>query len=153
MNPDTHAAAGSSVSDYLAHDHERLDARLADSCQLFGRGCTLDAAVAFEEFARGLQRHIGLEEELLFPVFDARVGMAGPTAVMRQEHRRIEALVAAARAALADADVRAFLDAADEIAAALQAHNVKEERILYPRTDAALGHDERALLVARMVNR
>ena len=43
-----------SVRDYLSRDHERLDALLA--------------AGDYEGFRRGLLRHIGIEEKILFPL-------------------------------------------------------------------------------------
>jgi hemerythrin superfamily protein len=69
---------------------------------------------------------------------------------MRHEHRAIEQLIARASASLAAADAALFATEAAELAAILEAHNLKEERILYPRTDATLDDNERAGLIAAL---
>ncbi len=144
-------AVPSTVSDLLARDHARLDGRLADARRLAGDGKPLDAVTAFDDFVQGLEHHILIEEDVLFPTFEARVHLSGPTAVMRHEHRILGRLLPLARAALVGGDRLGFVGICDEIAAALAAHNMKEEHIIYPRTDAALSDDERAALVQRLV--
>jgi hemerythrin superfamily protein len=139
-----------SISRHLAADHSRLDILFDDACSLVGAGDFARAATAFAEFARGLAHHIAVEERFLFPVFDARVYLPGPTTVMRHEHRAIEQLLALANASLAAADAGQFATEAAELAVILKAHNLKEERILYPRTDAALDESERAGLIAAL---
>src|SRR5262245_24577105 len=84
------------VLEALSWDHARLDALEAAA---FGARSEGDFPAAFDiyaEFALGLRRHIGFEEDLLFPAFESKTGMpptAGPTAVMRMEHREIERLL------------------------------------------------------------
>ena len=69
---------------------------------------------------------------------------------MRREHRAIEQLLTRAAAALEARDGGAFATEAAELAVVLAAHNMKEERILYPRSDAALDESERAAVVAAL---
>ena len=138
------------VSRLLAGEHARLDALFDDACTCAGACDFVGAIGAFHAFAHGLAHHIELEERFLFPVFDARAGMLGPTTVMRHEHRALEQLLALAAASLQARDGGQFAAEAAELAALVRAHNLKEERILYPRTDAALDDVERAELVAAL---
>jgi hemerythrin-like domain-containing protein len=143
-------SAGATVLAHLAADHARLDDLFDDASSEVGAGDFARARARFASFADGLERHIAMEERVLFPLFDARAGMPGPTLVMRREHRQIEQLLALAAAALAVGDGATYAAEAASLAAILQAHNMKEERILYPRTDALLDDDERAELVAAL---
>ena len=138
------------VSRPLTADHERLDALFDEACACVGKGDFAGAVGVFHNFAHGLQHHIDIEERFLFPVFDARVPMRGPTTVMRHEHRSIEQLLALATASLRAQDAAQFGSEAAELAALLRAHNMKEEHVLYPRTDGALDDAERAELVTAL---
>jgi uncharacterized protein (DUF2249 family) len=140
------------VTEALAWDHDRLEAIEASAFQARARGDMGAARESWALFARGLARHIRFEDEILFPEFEARSGMgpeAGPTAVMRQEHRRIEELLDAIGRAIGEPGSEA--DALRrELHLVLGDHNVKEEEILYPATDRLLSEVERDELVARI---
>jgi iron-sulfur cluster repair protein YtfE (RIC family) len=138
------------VSRHLVADHARLDALFDDACDRVGGGDFVGASGVFHAFAHGLQHHIDIEERFLFPVFDARVPLRGPTTVMRHEHRAIEQLLATAGASLKARDAGQFATDAAELAALVKAHNLKEERVVYPQTDAALDDAERAELVTAL---
>lgn len=112
------------VAEFLQADHRRLDS-------LFEQG-------RFSEFRVGLDRHIRIEEEILFPVFDERAGMPGPTQVMRHEHTEIRRLLPALPAS------------GRELRHVLAQHNVKEESILYPTCDNVVEAAERETLVQEM---
>ena len=71
----------------LSQDHERLDALLTAAVRDDG---TVDMQ-PYAEFRRGLLRHIGIEEKILFPVIRAR---RGDSAVEQQLHRDHAALAA-----------------------------------------------------------
>lgn len=138
------------VSSFLGAHHEKLDTLFAEARRLAAGSHFEAAREAFFAFADGLERHIQAEETILFPAFDAQVPMRGPTMVMTHEHRAIEELIARGRAALEDEDGERFDDDAAELAELLHAHNVKEERVLYPRLDAALDAAARTDLVAEL---
>lgn len=74
------------IARYLADDHKRLEALLT-------RGATDPAAYA--EFRRGLLRHIGMEEKVLFPAAQrARGGEPLPVAArLRLDHGALAALL------------------------------------------------------------
>ncbi len=134
------------VTHYFAADHDRLDLLFAEFMRLKSADFPM-AKIFFKDFLRGLKRHIVWEEDVLFPLFDAKSGTTGegPTFVMRQEHRLIgaalEALHERVRHADAgcDAEARALTDL-------LTHHNFKEERVLYPTLDRLIEPEEAANL-------
>ena len=139
------------VNEALSWDHDRLEALDQLAFERLAAGDGAGARAAWGEFTTGLRRHIRFEEELLFPTFAERLGVppaAGPTAVMRAEHREIEALLDRIGRALAGEGAAVPLRA--ELHRVLGEHNVKEEQVLYPATDEALLPDERDELVGRI---
>lgn len=132
------------VSEYLEADHRRLDAMIPQVEEALAAGSLEKAAARFAEFACGLNRHIDAEERILFPVFEQVTGMAGggPTFVMRHEHVQIRASMDAATRALHTGDAKGALASIREMVETLGDHNVKEEQMLYPMTDRAVGDDQ-----------
>jgi uncharacterized protein (DUF2249 family) len=140
------------VMEALAWDHDRLDALERRAFAERAAGRPEAAASTWRVFATGLRRHIGFEDALLFPEFEARTGITpnrGPTAVMRLEHRRIESLVQRIGEAIADPGPAADL-LRQELHELLSGHNVKEEQVLYPGTDRLMSPEERDALVRRI---
>jgi len=140
------------VTEALAWDHDRLDALEAAAFQKRAAGDLAAARELYGEFALGLRRHIGFEEQLVFPAFEQRAGLpptAGPTAVMRAEHREIEDLLDRIEAGIGEgaAPVEALRRS---LHAVLADHNVKEEQVLYPSTDDLLGEEESDRLVLQI---
>jgi len=135
--------AARGVTECLMIDHRRLDTILTEAESLVGAGHFEPAGHRFSEFSCGLNRHIEMEETILFPVFERAAGIAcgGPTEVMRQEHVAIRGFMAAAAAAIQGRDAGAFRSAVTGLRETLGPHNVKEEDILYPMTDSAVGSD------------
>ncbi len=98
-------------------------------------------------FLGEMERHIEVEENVLFPAFEERTGMTqGPTAVMRMEHTRMRGMFEQMRAAIAAKDAQQYLGTAQTLLDLLQQHNAKEESMMYPMLDRALGDDARAML-------
>jgi hemerythrin-like domain-containing protein len=98
-------------------------------------------------FLRGIERHIGLEENLLFPAFEERTGMtSGPTETMRMEHEQMRGMFAQMRAAIDAKDAALYLGVSETLLILLQQHNMKEESMMYPMLDQALGDDAPGLL-------
>lgn len=102
-------------SEYLANDHNRLD-------DLFERATSdmsrVDVSL-YDEFRKGLLRHIGLEEKIIFPLIAGRQGSAadGIIARLRRDHSAIVALLVPTP----DASV------ATTLSAILARHNALEE--------------------------
>ena len=128
-----------SVTGYLQADHRRLDAIIPAVERLVDAGSFTEARARFGEFACGLGWHIDVEEQVLFPFFEAKTGMTrGPTTVMRVEHKDIRERIDRVLAALEARQVAPMRDALGELIGLLTAHNLKEERMLYPMTDRAI---------------
>jgi regulator of cell morphogenesis and NO signaling len=138
------------VSSCFEEDHDRLDALLASFHEL-KRSEFERAKERFREFKFGLQRHIVWEEELLFPLWEQRTGLTdrGPTIVMREEHRRIGKALEALHQKVRQGDPECDAEE-QELLRLLSAHNVKEERILYPSIDSQLSEEDRRALFAQM---
>jgi hemerythrin-like domain-containing protein len=140
-----------SMTTHVCREHAALNALLRTTCDDVDAGRGAAARAACEAFERRLLRHIRIEEALLFPLFEARVGIVGgPTATLRQEHREIERSVGLMREALERGDTGAFQDALRFLSPTLRQHHSKEERVLVPTTEAALSEGERATACARL---
>ncbi len=127
------------VTGFLQGDHQRLDAIVIVVERLTEAGSFDEAIATFSEFACGLGWHIDVEEQVLFPFFEAKTGMtSGPTTVMRGEHKEIRECIRRVTAALEAREAAPVGDALGELTAILGAHNMKEERMLYPMTDRAI---------------
>jgi hypothetical protein len=115
--------------DLLTRDHERLDRLLAAALRSDG---TVNEP-AYRELRRGLLRHIGIEERILFPEI-RRVG--GSTEVELQLHRDHAVLAAL----LVPPPSRAEIE---QIRAILAMHNPLEEGAggFYERMEELAGHE------------
>ncbi|MDL2718001.1 MAG: hemerythrin domain-containing protein [Acidobacteriota bacterium] len=136
------AAKGSlrGVLEALSWDHARIDGFEQGAFAARAAGDLEAARALFERFARNLFRHIGFEEDLLFPALESAAGLpphAGPTAVMRAEHIEIRATVQLLRGAIGDSSADT-VRLRERLHGTLGPHSVKEERILYPMIDRVL---------------
>src|SRR3990172_922704 len=140
------------VTSYLSWDHDRLDAILAEVCRRVEAGQLGEAEAGYREFLTGLRRHIRLEEELVFPLFEAKTGVTGgPTAVMRADHLEIERALGMMQDGLSQKDANGFREGLQFLRSVLPDHNAKEEHVLYPTTDRVLSAEERSAFVERLV--
>jgi hemerythrin superfamily protein len=119
---------------FLAHDHERLDA-LLDECR---RAEGVDCVEQYDEFRRGLLRHIGIEERVLFPELRKRRGV---TSLEQQLHRDHAALAAMLVPPPSHAEI-------EQITAILETHNRLEEDPggLYEIIEELAGEDLAAVM-------
>jgi iron-sulfur cluster repair protein YtfE (RIC family) len=142
------AVTPTTIRQYFADDHDRLDGLFQ---RFTAKGDPTESHAAFWEFKAGLERHIGWEEDILFPLFDAHAGIrdTGPTAVMREEHQQIKRFLETIATKLRAGD-SATTVAEAELLEVLEAHNWKEENILYPGIDQLVSTEERQGVFARM---
>jgi len=143
--------ATTTIAEFMAQDHDRLD-DIFKQFQTIKKQDASKARSLFQEFLIGLHRHIVWEEDILFPVFEAEAEMVqdhGPTGVMRNEHRLIKHFLKQIEAKLAEGD-HATEEAEEGLLQVLTAHNVKEEKILYPWIDNCVSDEERASLLTKM---
>ena len=131
-----------SVTAPLQTQHHRCDALFAQAERAAAQGDWGSCARDFADFAAELKRHFRTEEEILFPAFEAATGMqGGPTQMMRMEHGQMRGLLAQMDVTLAVRDAEGFGGSAETLLILMQQHNMKEENILYPMCDQALGGD------------
>ena len=145
------ANPGRTITEYFETDHRRLDT-IYDRFQGEFRAGEWEAAEAdFREFRLGLKRHIKAEEEILFPTFEEKTGMvdAGPTFVMRMEHKDIQDYLDRVLEGAVAKDLAKTKDAAAQLTGILADHNMKEEHILYPESDSFLNESERSTVVKK----
>jgi iron-sulfur cluster repair protein YtfE (RIC family) len=138
------------ISSLMAGHHARCDELFAALQACLDQGDWNDAARQFRDLCEQIERHLQGEETVLFPAFESAIGVAaGPTAVMRQEHGRMRALLDQIGPSLAARDLERADGCMATLAILMRQHNQKEENILYPMLDAVLadGADE---LVGRL---
>lgn len=127
------------ISDFLAPDHQRCDNLFAIAEATAAQGDWNNTATMFSQFHDALLHHFAMEEEVMFPAFEARTGMTqGPTSMMRSEHRQMTDLLNQMADAVAHQDGDSFLGDADTLLIIMQQHNMKEEQMLYQMADQAL---------------
>ena len=120
----------------LEREHREIDEGIAAFTAGLAEGKT--DAEPLTRAVDALRRHIYLEEEFLFtPLREA--GMVPPVFVMLREHGEIWKALDALDAQLAtETGDEAVLDTCRQLEALLEAHNSKEEPIIYPKADAVL---------------
>jgi len=90
-------------------------------------------------FTTDLEKHLEQEETILFPAFEQATGMTmGPTQVMRGEHVQMRQLVEEMTQQLTAQNKDEFLGLSETLMILMQQHNMKEEQMLYPMTQAHL---------------
>ncbi len=138
------------LSTFLTKDHQHCDDLFAEAESAVGAGDWSTGKSRFERFRDDTLRHFRREEGVLFPAFEAHTGMPdGPTTVMRREHAQMRAVLEDMAAALAERNASDYFGHADTLLLLMRQHNLKEEQILYPMADKALG-DLAAGLIAHM---
>lgn len=127
------------ISPFMTGDHRRCDEQFAVAERAVADGNWSEATEAYDRFHTAMERHFAMEEEVLFPAFDAISGNAmGPTQIMRMEHRQMRALLASMAQAVTVRDVDGYLGDAETLLILMQQHNMKEENILYPMCEQSL---------------
>ena len=145
--------AEKTITSYFQEDHDRLD-KLFDQFQALKACDYPEAKRNFKEFKFGLQRHIVWEEDILFPFFETKTGSpkdAGPTAVMRFEHRLIKEALELLHRKVQKEDSDSD-EEETKLLSSLSEHNRKEETILYPMIDRFASEEERKQIFKQMEN-
>jgi Hemerythrin HHE cation binding domain len=84
-----HSLMPGSLHELLSRDHARLDALLAGALSDDG---TIEQE-KYAEFRRGLLRHIGIEERILFPEIRKRLGSSEMEQQLHRDHAALAALL------------------------------------------------------------
>ena len=142
-----------SIRDFMAENHRQCDEYFVAVEQDIAGTEWAKAAEHFSRFRDAMERHLSVEESILFPAFEQRTGMTmGPTQVMRNEHAQMRELIEAAEGALLAKDVEDYSGYAETLLIMTQQHNMKEENILYPMCDQHLS-DQLASLLPQLKSR
>ena len=130
------------IREFMAQDHKKCDLLFAQAENSASMGDWEDVGVAFNEFILAMERHLGIEEQELFPAFEQETGvLTGPTEMMRMEHDQMRALFSEMKTALGQQQADDYLGLADTLLILMQQHNIKEEQILYSMMDQRLPDD------------
>ena len=131
-----------SIKQFMANDHRGCDQLFAKAENAAAKGDWESASEAFNEFVQAMERHLGIEEQILFPAFEEETGiLTGPTEMMRMEHEQMRVLFSEMKESVEQKDKDDYLGAAETLLIMMQQHNMKEEQILYNIMDQRLPDD------------
>lgn len=124
------------LSAALEREHHEIDAGIKTFIDHLAEG-TLQP-VPLVNALQALQRHIYLEEVLLFPPL-REAGLAMPIFVMMREHGQLWRITETLMGFVdAGADSGRVLHVCRDLLAELDQHNMKEEPVIYPHADTDL---------------
>jgi hemerythrin-like domain-containing protein len=128
------------LSSYLDGDHRQCDALLRRASAVVHAAQWPEARRAMAAFQNALERHLLIEERVLFPAFERSVGCdTGPTSAMRGEHLRIRAVAQRLANSVQARDADAFATHAEVLLLVMHQHGEKEDGVLYPMIERVLG--------------
>lgn len=132
------------VTDFFRHDHDRLEG-------LFHEFYETRKIALFQRLALAMDRHLDLEDNQMFPVYERRAGQAGqqPIRAMRTEHEELKNLLTTVHSHLANNNSAVAL-AATRLGELMELHHSREEAIVYGLIDDQLNDAERERLFARL---
>lgn len=138
----TNDSIHTSIVGYMSFDHKRCDELYAEAEAAWNDGDSEGAAQLLKSFDLGMKRHLGEEENILFPAFAAATGMeGGPVQVMLMEHDQMRGVLTQMQEAIEAGDLDTAFANGDTMVILMQQHNVKEEGILYPMLEQHAGPD------------
>lgn len=127
------------ICDWLAYDHKRCDDLFARADGSVVQRDWEQAALHFLHFHQALERHLVMEESILFPAFrNAVPNAAGPLGMLHVEHGHIRGMAERIHEALSRSDPVDFMIHSETFALLMQQHSLKEEDMLYPMLDRLL---------------
>lgn len=127
------------LQELMANHHRDCDDDFARIEQAVATSDWVTTARVLATFVDAMERHLGAEEQVLFPAFESATGMTmGPTRVMRMEHAQMRSLFEEMRDAVLAQDADGVRGQAETLLIMMQQHNLKEENVLYPMCDQHL---------------
>ena len=138
------------LAEAFGRDHHRWEQLLDETAAQVGAARWDAAAAGFAAFRRGIERHMGVEEQYLFPSVEDG-GETPLTATLRKGHRDLRVFFDELHDALDAQDVEEYGRIARTMRALLARHDETEEAQLYPAAEARLGADA-AVVAARLGN-
>lgn len=136
-----------SIFEFMRDDHRACDHHFSDAENALAAKQIDKAKEHFETFYTLTNHHFDMEERELFITFEKRTGMmGGPTQMMRYEHQQLRSQLEAMKKAIESGNNDDFFGMAEGFMIMLQQHNMKEEQMLYPMIDRALGTDAELMI-------
>lgn len=130
------------ILEFMRDDHRACDHLYTEAENALAEKKVDAAKNLFDAFYQATNHHFDMEERELFISFEKRTGMmGGPTQMMRYEHQQLRSLLESMRLALSENRNDDFFGIGESMMIMLQQHNMKEEQMLYPMIDRALGED------------
>lgn len=127
------------IPDFMTAQHRHCDDSFIAAESAVSAKKWSEADSQWVLFTTDLEHHLQQEETILFPAFEQATGMTmGPTQVMRAEHAQMRQLLAAMTQQLSAQNKAQFLGLSETLMILMQQHNMKEEQMLYPMTQAHL---------------
>ena len=118
---------------WLVHDHSLYEGLLARCQEAVEMEDWRNANQTFREMVTQLKQHMAIEDEVLYPAYEANTDAPqGPTAALREEHRRILHLVRDMERLLQTSDSELVLDSLAQLEWRMLKHHEKEEDIFLP---------------------
>ena len=131
----------STIKDYLTNDHRRCDELFAEM-EDAASASLQSAKEVTRKFIDISEKHFQMEERVMFVEFEQKTGMTqGPTAMMRQEHEQIRALMKQLLESIEEDNKDRFFGSSETLMILLQQHNMKEEQMLYPMAQQHLNSE------------
>jgi hemerythrin-like domain-containing protein len=122
-----------STDNWLVHEHslyENLLSQCHDAVEIEDWGTV---NLAFNELVTHLKRHMALEEEVLYPAYEATVhAPQGPTMALREEHDHIVRLIQDMARIIKNRDSEHVLECLVHLENHMIKHHEKEEDIFLP---------------------
>ncbi len=135
------------IAQTFSYDHSRCDKFFAKAEECVAKKDWKSATTDFAKFLSAMERHFRMEEEVLFPTIEERMGQRiGPTQVMRMEHQQMRDLFVEMQDSLTQQDSDEYLGLSETLLMLMQQHNGKEEHMLYPMGDRVLQHDASSII-------
>ena len=130
----------SNIKDFMTQDHKECDEIFAQMEDVIANKSD-EALSKFEEFQDALTNHFKMEEMVLFPMFEQKMGISQPAQVMVMEHEQMRKLLSEMEDAIEANDNDKFFSLSETLMILMQQHNMKEEQMLYTMAQQHLGDD------------
>lgn len=141
--------SATTITQYMTHDHALCDEKYGKAEEAVLSNDFEAAKRDVTSFITSMDRHIAIEEDLLFPEFERQTGMqGGPTYVMRSEHEQFKSIFRQMEESLDKQDFDRINGLGETLVILMQQHNMKEEGMLYPMIDQHLGNSCQSLIEA-----
>jgi hemerythrin-like domain-containing protein len=136
-----------STDNWLEHEHSLYEYLIASCQQAAETEDWGSVSQSFDELVTHLKQHMALEEEVLYPAYEASSeAPQGPTMALREEHDRIARLVRDIALLLRTRDSEQTLESLAFLENLLVKHHEKEEDIFLPMASHILRDQREELL-------